>query len=184
MNKVTIEWFWLVCHLLSNRYCRDLYHRTHLDGFHPFPIITVEWLPRISLILRHTSRTCIVRLAPKAFTLWWRVILTRISLMAGTYTIGLTSMASIHWWQSSRLSDFTSYFAYITSNPSRTCIVVPASKAFRLWWTKSRLSDFDSYFTYGRDLHHRTHIDGFHPLMTVVTVEWFYLVFRLYYVKS
>ena len=76
------------------------------------------------------------------------VILTCISLMAGTYTIGLSSMASIHWWQSSRLSEFTSYFAYITWNARRSCIVGLVLEAFRLWWTKSRLSDLDSYFTY------------------------------------
>ena len=140
------------------------------------------------VILTRISLTCILRhivgLASRSdeHSHGW-VILTHMSLMAGTCTIGLTSMASIHWWQSLRMREFTSYFAYILSNPSRTCIVGLASNAFMLLWTKSRFSDFDSYFTY-----YSTHMAGTCIIELTSTtsryVEGFYLVLSIFYVIS
>ena len=81
--------------------------------------------------MSYSSRTCIVGLASKAFTFWW----TKAQLsefdsyvtyyptdMAGTAPSD-TSMASIHCWPSYRLSEFTSYFAYMYITSYRwTCL--------------------------------------------------------------
>ena len=61
-----------------------------------------------------------------------------------TCTIGLILTSFSHWWPSSRLSDFTSYFTYVTSHSRRT---FPEGVQM-FWWTKSWSSDFDTYFAY------------------------------------
>ena len=86
-------------------------------------------------------------------------------------------MSSTHLWPSSRLSDLPR-----TSYSRRTFVIGLASMSFTLWSTKSRSSNFDLYFAYYPiDMAGKCTI-GFYPLTTIVTVEWSYFVFRLYYV--
>ena len=123
-----------------------------------------------------TTGTCTIGLTSMAFTYWsqsllmwdfttyfpyfksypsqcnrvylvFRLLSNRHSPDLHIWNISMTSTLS---WPSSRWSDFTSYFAYITctSFPFRTCIVGFASNALMLWWTKSRLCEFDWHFPY------------------------------------
>ena len=212
MTIVAVESFYLAFRLYYVISKSDLYHRAWLEGF---------------LALMNKSRL-------GDFVLYFAY---NPSYMSGSCTIGLISMASTHWWQPSRLSFFTSYFACITSYPNRSlecvyvlmgksrlsdfdpysiysptdmtgiCTIGLTSMASTYWSLSSLVWDFTTYFPYlkshpgqcnkvypefrllsnrhSRDLHHRTHLDCLHPLMTIITVEWFYIVFRLlYYVIS
>ena len=92
------------------------------DSLHCFHLlmttVTVGWF-YFANTTSYPNRTCIIWLTSKAFTLWWKK--SRLSDfesdysnfpidMAGTYTMGLISMASTYWSPSSLLRDFTSHF--------------------------------------------------------------------------
>ena len=162
MNKVTVQWFWPVFRLFSNRY------RTHLDGFHPLmTIVTVKWFYlvfRLYYVISYSDlyrRTCCSH--------GW-VILTRISVTIQQIWPGTAPSDSSR--KLSPIDDrcqgwmiFTSYFAYITSYPNLACL-----EGVYALMKKSRLGEFDSYFTFypidmaGISTIGLTHLEGFYPL--------------------
>ena len=200
-------------------------------------------LPRIS---SYSRRTCIIGFASKAFTLWWTKSRSSdfdLYFASNRHGWDLLNMAPTHCWPLSRLSDFTSHFAYITLYPKSdlhhrawlegccrsdeqshgweilTCISLITHHAWpglapsdssrwlsliddhRHGWVilhpsglpRRRLRSDEQVTVewfwlvfhllsnrYDRDLHHRTHLDGFHIFITIVTIVGFYHVFSIF----
>ena len=104
MNKVTVEWFWLIFSLLSKRHGRDLHHRTRLDGSHTLmTIVAAEWIYLVFRLYYVLSKSDLYhRTWLEGFhalmnkvALW--VILTCISLITNHEWPGLAPSDSPRW---------------------------------------------------------------------------------------
>ena len=186
MTIVTVEWFYLVHHILGGLVSPDLPRRRscsdeqshgqviltpisliiHQIWPGPAPSYSPRWLPSID----DHSHGCVI--LPRISLIWYHILVGLISSDAFTF-----------WWSKAQLSGFDSYFTYYPTYTcmAGTCTIGLTSMAAIHWRPSSRLRDFTSYFAYMYiTSYRRTCLEGVHALMNTVTVEWFWLVCHLW----
>ena len=149
MTIVTVEWFYLVFPLYYVMFYADLYHRSCLEGVNA--MINKARLSDFD-----------------SYFAYYPIDMTE------TCTIAFTSN---HWRLLSRLNDFTSYFTlYYVISKLDLCHqawfkdVHALMNKVTVEWCLVVFHLISSRC--GRDRHHRTHLDVFHPLMTIVLSEF------------